>query len=131
MPRRKKIEDYLDEIARVHGEARTKHERAPSQSERRAISLLYDAMEALSPHLAGVFKARIPSYHAIWSDTLLGQLRQDRSYNKADVYLSYTLFTSNFSRAFSVFLHEHAHVFGWNELRLSKNLDFWVSLQPR
>jgi len=108
---------YIRSVERAHEEARTKHERAPSQSERRAISLLYDAMEALSPHLAGVFKARTPSYHVIWSDTLLGELRQDRAYNKADVYLSYTLFTSNFSRAFSVFLHEHAHVFGWDGRR--------------
>jgi hypothetical protein len=45
---------------------------------------------------------------------LLGQLRRDRQYRVRDVFLSATLFTSDFAEALAVFLHEHAHIFGYD-----------------
>src|SRR5262249_11244879 len=45
---------------------------------------------------------------------LLGELRRGRHYQSREIFLSAQLFTSDFARAFATFLHEHAHVYGYD-----------------
>ena len=66
----------------------------------------------LAPEIMAVFDRGTTRYDISSSDVVLGQLRRDRQYGLRDVFLSTTLFTSDFAEALAVFLHEHAHIFG-------------------
>ena len=48
---------------------------------------------------------------------LLGALRSGRGYRSYDVFLAARVFDADFSEALTIFLHEHAHIFGYDGSR--------------
>jgi hypothetical protein len=53
---------------------------------------------------------------------ILGALKQGRSYGNLDVLLSASAFTEDFPRTLAIFLHEHAHVYGYDGSRAFTNV---------
>jgi hypothetical protein len=58
----------------------------------------------------GLFDKSCTLYSVAETDTVLGQLKQERAYLARDVYLPAQLFTADFPKALALFLHEHAHL---------------------
>jgi hypothetical protein len=105
----------LDEKARQ--ESRKSGSRSPSPAEREGILLLQRVLKFLAPTLSSMLENRSSSYTVGLTDVVLGELRSSRHYQSVDVYLAAVLFTSEFSHAMAVFLHEHSHIFGYDGSR--------------
>jgi hypothetical protein len=95
----------------AQAEARQKAHRPPSAAERASITLLAGSLRGLAPTLMGRFDKSRTLYSVAETDTVLGQLKQERAYLARDVYLPAQLFTADFPKALALFLHEHAHLF--------------------
>jgi hypothetical protein len=52
------------------------------------------------------------------TEALLGELRSQRVYRSYDVFLAEDLFEADFALALAVFVHEHAHIFGYDGSRV-------------
>ena len=104
----KSIEEKARDEALLHGH------RNPSRIEFEAIKLLQKCLSKLAPEIAGVFSKSTTHYSIGKTDVLLGQLKSTRSYRSKEVYFSQEIFAMPFGRAVAVFLHEHAHIFGFD-----------------
>jgi hypothetical protein len=93
-------------------ESKRRGKRSPTEAEWIGIRALSKITRELAPEIMAVFDRGTTRYDISSSDVVLGQLRRDRQYGLRDVFLSTTLFTSDFAEALAVFLHEHAHIFG-------------------
>jgi hypothetical protein len=95
-------------------ESKRRGKRSPTEVEWIGIRTLSKITRELAPGIMAVFDQGTIRYDISSSEVLLGQLRRDRQYRVRDVFLSATLFTSDFAEALAVFLHEHAHIFGYD-----------------
>ncbi|HMB06981.1 MAG TPA: hypothetical protein VKP69_25000 [Isosphaeraceae bacterium] len=98
-------------------ESKRRGKRTPTEAEWIGIRALSRITRELAPEIMAVFDRGRTRYDISSSDVVLGQLRRDRQYGMRDVFLSTTLFTSDFAEALAVFLHEHAHIFGYDGSR--------------
>ena len=106
---------HLDDLkGKAREEARRNHQRVPSRVEAEAIQLLATIMRELAPDIAAVFDRGRTSYTVAQTEALLGELRDGRGYRSREVFLAADVFTADFSEAVAVFLHEHAHIFGYD-----------------
>lgn len=111
--------DFSEELIRkAHEEAKARHQRMPSTAEQRSIKILTDAVRDLAPAMMKVFDDRSPSYSVAETETILGELKEKRSYHQSrDVFLSSSVFVADFPEALAVVLHEHSHIFGYDGSR--------------
>ncbi len=98
-------------------EARDREQRPPTLTEARAIKLLSNALAKLAPAIEKVFATAHTTYTVAATDTLLGELRGERKYQSREVYLAEKIFEEDFAHSLAVFLHEHAHIFGYDGSR--------------
>lgn len=107
--------EKLNEIAKA--EARKKGARRPSRAEAEAITVLRDVLQELAPTLASFHSVKAMSYTVAATDVLLGEFKEQRGYRTLEIFLAESLFVADFAHALAVFLHEHAHVHGYDGSR--------------
>jgi hypothetical protein len=91
-----------------------KARRAPTAAERDAITLLQQVLHDVAPTIHSIFNQGETTYSIAQTEEILGTLRRGRHYQSREVFLAAQLFTSDFARALATFLHEHAHVYGYD-----------------
>ena len=64
-----------------------------------------------------MFARKACRYTVGHNETLLGELRRGRGYRSTEVYLDQRVFVHDLGHAAATFLHEHAHIFGWDGSR--------------
>lgn len=110
-----------DEIQRIRQKAQQesieKNQRTTTSAETHAIELLRTVLRGLAPDIDGVIRRKDCTYTVAETDTVLGELRNKRDYRSIEVFLAESVFVSDFPRALSTFLHEHAHIFGYDASR--------------
>lgn len=90
------------------------NQRVPSDAESEAIHLMGTIMRELAPEIAAVFDRSRTSYTVAETEAILGALREKRSYRSREVFLAAYVFVRDFAEAIAIFLHEHAHIFGYD-----------------
>lgn len=110
-----------DEIRRAQEtateESKKNNQRRPTGAEQNAIRLLSKVLQELAPEIIAIFNKGRTSYTVALTEVVLGQLKSGRSYNDRDVFLAESVFISDFAGALAIFLHEHAHIFGYDGRR--------------
>jgi hypothetical protein len=110
-----------DEICRVQEkaaqESKETNQRRPTTAEREAIRLLSGVLRDLAPEVMAVFDRGTTSYIVARTEVVLGQLKSGRSYSSREVFLGESVFVHDFPEALATFLHEHAHIFGYDASR--------------
>jgi hypothetical protein len=79
--------------------------------------VLTEIIRVLAPEITAVLQQKHVEYSVAETDVLLGELKQHRRYASEEVFLSAQVFVNDFGEAVAVFLHEHAHVFGYDGSR--------------
>jgi len=102
---------------KANEESKKNNQRRPTTAEQTAIHLLSGVLQELAPEIAAVFNRRITNYTVAKTEVVLGQLKSDRSYRSHNVFLAESVFVSDFPEALATFLHEHAHIFGYDGSR--------------
>lgn len=85
---------------------------APTSAERNCIQLLTRVLKQTSPQIFKIIAKKNTAYTVARTDVVLGELTRVRGYRSIDVYLAEKVFVADFAEALSIFLHEHAHIFG-------------------
>ena len=88
-----------------------------TRAEHGGIRALQRALDDLAPLLARLFGTKHVRYSVADTDVILGALKQGRGYQNIEVYLAATVFAEDFGRALAIFLHEHAHICGYDGSR--------------
>jgi cupin superfamily acireductone dioxygenase involved in methionine salvage len=83
----------------------------------RSLSVLKGVVRELDPNLARFFDDRKANYSVADTETLLGELKQERGYHSLEIFFSSQSFLKDFPEALAIFLHEHAHIFGYDGSR--------------
>lgn len=110
--------DHAAEIKRLALEEQKKrHQRPPTYAERDCLDLLHEIIRSLAPSLSATLQQYQVVFSVAETDILLGELKQHREYRSAHVFLSSKVFVRDFAEALAIFLHEHAHVFGYDGSR--------------
>jgi hypothetical protein len=82
-----------------------------------SIRVLSRITRERAPEVMPVFDRRTPHYTVAATGAVLGELRTGRTYRSREVYLAERVFVSHFAEALAVYLHEHAHIFGYDGQR--------------
>ncbi len=98
-------------------EEKTRHHRALLKSEQWSLAILVEAVRDLAPTIMNHFSQSRTTYSVAETETILGQLKETRGYREREVFLSGQVFISDFASALATFLHEHAHIFGYDGSR--------------
>ena len=98
-------------------EAKRDQTRGPSSTETKALSLLIEVLSSLAPEIKAVFDQGTTHYTVAETQVLLGSLKEGRRYRSREVFLSAEVFVSDFPGAVAVYLHEHAHIIGYDGSR--------------
>ncbi len=91
--------------------------RGLTSSEYGSVRVLQHALNDLAPVLARLFAAKRVHHSVADTEAIMGALKHGRGYQSIEVYLAAGVFVEEFSRALAVFLHEHAHIFGYDGSR--------------
>ncbi len=94
-----------------------KKARSPTRAEQHSMEVLSRALGDLAPLLTKYFRTRQVRYSVAETEAILGALKTGRGYQSVDVFLAASVFTEDFARALAIFLHEHAHVYGYDGSR--------------
>jgi hypothetical protein len=108
------------QIKQRHDEAvseQQKKARSPSRAEQRSMEVLNRSLGDLAPVLTKYFRTRNVRYSVAETEAILGALKTGRGYQSVDVFLAASVFAEEFARALAIFLHEHAHVYGYDGSR--------------
>lgn len=98
-------------------EAHATDSRRPTGAETGALSLLSRTLKDLAPAIGRVFERDGVTYTVARTEVVLGELKQERSYRSHKVFLAEQVLESDFAEALAVYLHEHAHIFGYDGSR--------------
>jgi len=98
-------------------ERKSKEQRNLTECERNSINVLSGSLRKLAPDLMNIYEKRKTIYSVADTETLLGELKSEREYRSSEVFFSSKLFLDDFAKALAVFLHEHAHIFGYDGTR--------------
>jgi hypothetical protein len=110
--------NYLSELRRKAAEeSRQRHQRPPSTAEAVSIRVLSQITRELAPEVMAVFDRGMLQYTVAETEAVLGELKTGRTYRSREVYLADRVFVTDFAEALAVFLHEHAHIFGYDGQR--------------
>ena len=88
-----------------------------TKAEHESMRVLDQALADLEPTLAAHLRSKRIRYSVAETDAILGALKHGRQYQSLDVFLAASVFTEEFARALAIFLHEHAHVYGYDGSR--------------
>src|SRR5439155_5065111 len=91
--------------------------RAPTAAEANGIRVLNEILRKLSPAIIGLLDSGRTGYTVAATDAVLGELKRGRSYRDREVFLAEQVLIADFPEALAVFLHEHAHIFGYDGSR--------------
>lgn len=108
------------QVKRRHEQAVTEQQkkaRSPSRAEQRSMDVLNRSLRDLAPVLTEYFRTRRVRYSVADTESILGALKTGRGYQSIDVFLGASVFTEDFARALAIYLHEHAHVYGYDGSR--------------
>ena len=108
-------EKELHEAARL--EARKKGAHVPTRAEAAAIGVLRHVLSELAPKIVQFFEESRTSYTVAATEVLLGEFKRSRDYRSREVFLAEQVFEGDFAEALAVFLHEHAHIHGYDGSR--------------
>ena len=111
---RKRVQD-ITEAAKA--EARKKGARRPTRAEGAAIAVLRGVLQELAPKLARFYEEERTSYTIAATEVLLGEFKQGLGYHSREIFLAERVFEADFAEALAVFLHEHAHIHGYDGSR--------------
>jgi hypothetical protein len=92
-------------------------ERSPTRAEQRSMAVLNQALGDLAPVLTKYFQTKHVRYSIADTEAILGALKTGRGYQSVDVFLAASVFAEDFACALAIFLHEHAHVYGYDASR--------------
>lgn len=110
----------LDEVRRIRyqalEEAKKNNRRAPTPAEQDSIRVLSRMLRELAPEMMALFDKGTTNYTVARTEAILGALRSER-YHSRDIFLAERVFTADFSEAMATFLHEHAHICGYDGSR--------------
>lgn len=110
--------DYCEELKRkAHEEEKARHHRPPTSAEQRSLKILVETIRELAPAIMKIFDQGSTDYSVAETEIILGQLKEKRSYHTREVFFSSQVFLADFAEALAVFLHEHAHIFGYDGSR--------------
>lgn len=110
--------DHLEEaMRRALAERKDRHQRRPTDAERQGLNVLTEVIRVLAPDIVAALQRKHLEYSVAETDVLLGELKEHRHYGSAEVFLSAQVFLSDFGKSVAVFLHEHAHIFGYDGSR--------------
>jgi hypothetical protein len=98
-------------------ERKTKEQRNLTEVEKNCLNVLSVSLRTLSPELMNIYDKKKTIYSVAETETLLGELKSEREYRSSEVFFSSELFLYDFAKALAVFLHEHAHIFGYDGSR--------------
>jgi hypothetical protein len=98
-------------------EEKKQAQRAPTTAEQESIRRLSHMLRELAPEVSAIFDKGNTSYTVARTDVILGALRFGRRYNSREVFLAESVFAADFAEALATFLHEHAHIFGYDGSR--------------
>jgi hypothetical protein len=98
-------------------ESKKNNQRRPTTAEHAAITLLSGVLQELAPEIVAVFSRVATIYTVAKTEVVLGQLKSGRGYRSREVFFSEDVFVSDFAAALAIFLHEHAHIFGYDGSR--------------
>jgi hypothetical protein len=96
---------------------REQSRRPPTLAEANSIQMLRDTLRELKPEILAVFDRGQTTYTVAESETILGELRGGHNYYSREVFLAAQVFEAEFARALAVFVHEHAHIYGFDGSR--------------
>ncbi len=109
---------YAEELNRkALAEQKQRHQRAPSVAEWQAITVLTNVIRVLAPQIITLLQSKDLQYSVAETEVLLGELKQHRHYASAELFLAAAVFAKDFAEALAIFLHEHAHIFGYDGSR--------------
>ena len=108
---------FEDLEKKARQEAITTGSRRPSRAEQAGLDLLTGTLKEFAPDIWKVIARDDVGYTVARTEVILGELKQARSYRSLKVFLAEQIFVAEFAEAFAVFLHEHAHVFGYDGSR--------------
>jgi hypothetical protein len=91
--------------------------RSPTRAEQRSMDVLNRALGDLAPVLTRYFRTKRVRYSIADTEAILGALKTGREYQGIDVFLAASVLTEDFARALATFLHEHAHIYGYDGSR--------------
>jgi hypothetical protein len=91
--------------------------RAITRAEHDSMRVLQRALNDLAPALGRLFATKHVRYSVADTEAILGALKHGLGYQSIGVYLAAAVFTEDFAKALSIFLHEHAHIFGYDGSR--------------
>ncbi|WP_436717761.1 hypothetical protein U8335_13840 [Roseiconus lacunae] len=107
-------------------EAERRGRRSLSPAETKAKEVLEDAIQEFAPELWDSFGRRRPRYSIAETETLLGQFKKALPYRTSDVFLAASVFEADLADALAVFLHEHAHIYGYDGSREFTDALTWL-----
>ena len=109
---------YLGDLRRrASEESRRRHQRPPTEAEDAGLRLLGRIAGELAPELMAIFDRGRTSYTVAETEAVLGELKSGRAYRSREVFLGAEVFVADFAAALAIFLHEHAHIFGYDGSR--------------
>lgn len=109
---------HIEEIHETaKAEARKKGAHRPTPAESAAIAVLRDVLRDFAPKIAQFYEEKRTSYTIAATEVLLGEFKQARGYRSHEIFLAERIFESDFAEALAVFLHEHAHIHGYDGSR--------------
>ena len=106
-----------DRDAQAREESHRQNARTPTDNERSGLELMGVVLGELSPELLAHFDPSTTHYTVARTDIVLGELKKARSYGSRHVFFSEDVFVADFARALATYLHEHAHIFGYDGSR--------------
>jgi hypothetical protein len=111
------LPNAVQHLEALERKVRQQARRQPTATEADSIEMLRRTLRDLKPEIMTVFDAGITTYTVAQSETILGELRDHRRYSSREVFLAAEVFEADFAEAFAIFVHEHAHVFGYDGSR--------------
>jgi hypothetical protein len=107
------IKQRMDQATREQ----QRKERSPTRAEQRSMDVLNRALGDLAPVLTTHFRTKRVRYGVADTEAILGALKTGRGYQSIDVFLAASVFIEDFAHALAIFLHEHAHIYGYDGSR--------------
>lgn len=98
-------------------EARRQGAHRPTRAEAAAIAVLRGVLLELAPKIAQFYEEKRTNYTIAATEVLLGEFKLGRGYHSHEIFLAAQIFERDFAEALAVFLHEHAHIHGYDGSR--------------
>jgi len=122
------VVNALRQIAAERSEEIRRARRPLTAFESQAVEVLKDIAREFAPeimqffegyrggHYGGEHRSRV-TYSVANDKEILGAFKRNRAYDSAEVCLVEEVFVAEFPEAIATFLHEHAHIFGYDGSR--------------